>query len=318
MELPEEKLVAQLGCACREVGFFQVKNHRIPPAMMKRVIEDAARFFQLPQASKDELSAKLHNGARGYFGKGDENLGGVGSKEDSRDAVLQPAAGLGKHGMRVDNKEGFDMGSSHLGPSSTESAIFGHRTPFPAESLLPGYELQMNEYHTAMIGLGRRLLGLMALSLGLAGDYFDDKFSRPVSTLRTLHYYPKTNYQKGEVGAGAHTDYGGLTILLQGTGGLQVLSSARGEWVHVPPTAGLFTVNIGDMMMRWTNDRYSSTVHRVINLSNRDRFSVPFFFNPNLETEVVCLPTCEGDKEPKEPVVARDVLEDFYTRAGFL
>ena len=97
-----------------------------------------------------------------------------------------------------------------------------------------------------------------------------------------------------------------------------MLSSARQEWVHVPPTPGVFTVNIGDMMMRWTNDRYSSTIHRVINLSNRDRFSVPFFFNPTLETEVACLETCRSDKEPKEPVVSKDVLEDFYRRAGYI
>ena len=172
-------------------------------------------------------------------------------------------------------------GSTEFGPALRDSKVFGTPTPWPEEKLVPGYRENMNQYHAQLRGLAMRLLSLMALSLGLPADHFESRFSVPVSTLRTLHYYPKTNYKEGEIGAGALTDYGGLTILLQGTGGLQVLSSARGEWVHVPPTPGLFTVNIGDMMMRWTNDRYSSTIHRVINVSNRDRFSVPFFFNLN-------------------------------------
>jgi len=218
----------------------------------------------------------------------------------------------------TDNKEGFDLGSPHWSELAKHSKVFGAATPWPEEEALPGYRAYMEQYQESQIQLAYRLLAYIAESLSLPQDYFKQRFKTPVTTLRTLHYYAHTSYQEGEIGAGAHTDYGGLTILLQGTGGLQVLSSARNEWIHVPPTPGVYTINIGDMMMRWTNARYTSTIHRVINISNIDRYSVPFFFNPSLDTTIECLPQCKADRTPEEPVLCKEVLEDFYIRAGLL
>ena len=110
------------------------------------------------------------------------------------------------------------MGPTH----ELNSVVFGAPNPWPDSQLLPGWQLFMEEYHAAMTALALRLLGYMARALGIDPDFFDQNFSTPTSTLRLLHYYPHTDYEHGEIGAGAHTDYGGLTILLQGTGGLQV------------------------------------------------------------------------------------------------
>merc|ERR1712232_1050567 len=140
----------------------------------------------------------------------------------------------------MDNKEGFDMGGAHW--ADIDSPVFGVETPWPEE--LPSFRIFMEHYQGRMRQLPNRLMGLIGGALGLPDGYFEQTCSCPVDTLRLLHYYPHTDYQKGEIGAGAHTDYGGVTILLQGTGGLQVLNSVRNEWVHVPPTPGVFTVNL--------------------------------------------------------------------------
>ena len=154
----------------------------------------------------------------------------------------------------------------------------------------------------------------------LAPTYFDSLSDNPVTTLRMLHYWPLTckDFEK-KISAGAHTDYGCCTILLQDrTGGLQVLNSRRKEWVHVPPMEGALVVNLGDMLARWTNHRYSSTIHRVINTSDQERFSLPFFFNPNLDARIECLPNCQSERRPLEPATCEDILTAFYQKAGLI
>ncbi len=141
----------------------------------------------------------------------------------------------------------------------------------------------------------------MALPL----DFFADKIDEPLATLRLLHY-PTT--PPGEIGAGEHTDYGNVTLLAtDDVGGLEVRTRA-GEWVAAPPLAGAFIVNIGDCLMRWTNDVYVSTPHRVINASGRERYSIAYFFDPNPDALVEAIPSCiaPGETAKYPPILTAD------------
>jgi isopenicillin N synthase-like dioxygenase len=140
---------------------------------------------------------------------------------------------------------------------------------------------------------------------------FAEKFDRPIATLRLLRY-PATLSGAGEqIGAGAHTDYGNLTLLAtDNVGGLEVRTRAR-DWIDAPAMANAFVVNIGDCLMRWTNDVYVSTPHRVVNRSRRERYSIAFFFDPNPDAEVAVIPSCValGERARYEPILAADYLK---------
>ncbi len=151
----------------------------------------------------------------------------------------------------------------------------------------------------ALSGLGRAILQAFALSLELPEDHFERWLTGPMATLGPLHYPPQAGaITEARIGAGAHTDFGCLTILWQdAAGGLQVRNTA-GQWLDAPPIEGSFVVNIGDMMARWTNDLFTSTYHRVINTSGRDRYSMPFFFDPDFNADLTALATCVGPDRP--------------------
>jgi isopenicillin N synthase-like dioxygenase len=157
----------------------------------------------------------------------------------------------------------------------------------------------MQAYYAALSGLGREIMHAFALALELPENYFDTWLTGPMATAGPLHYPPQGGrITAARIGAGAHTDFGCLTILAQDpVGGLQVRNSA-GTWIDAPYIAGSFVVNIGDMMARWTNDLVCSTLHRVINTSGRDRYSIPFFFDPDFDADLTVLHTCTGPERP--------------------
>lgn len=175
---------------------------------------------------------------------------------------------------------------------------------------LPGFKAVVSDYYGEVLSLARRMVKLFAQVLNLPPSYFDELVSTPGAMGRLIHYPPQKASDADALGIGAHTDIELFTILAPGTvPALQILNT-EGEWIQAPPIPGTFVVNIGDMLARWTNDRFVSTVHRVWNITGLERISVPFFFGANYDVMIRTLQSCLAENEaPKyEPVLAGDYV----------
>lgn len=281
------RVAAELGRACRDVGFFYVGNHGVPDALMSGMFAAAAAFFAEPRESKDEMSIKRSRHNRGYVGVATESLNLV----------------------QADQKEAFNIG---LDLAATDPEVIAGK-PFRGVNLwpqTPGFRDTALQYFNALWQLGLDLHLAIAADLGLPPSFFADKFDRPMATLRLLHYPPRGTQEDDLPGAGEHTDYGSLTILLtDSVGGLEV-RRRDGTWIKAPPIPGTFVCNIGDCLMRWSNDTYVSTPHRVVSPPGRDRYSIAFFFDPNPDALIECLPGCDTPGHPAKyaPILAADYL----------
>ena len=260
------QVASQIGDACEKVGFFYIKNHGIDQQLIDEMYTFTKRFFKLPYEEKNKLNI-VNSGLtlRGYIPMYAENVDPANTR---------------------DFKECFDCGAHY----DEVSPFFG---PNQMPSALPQFEKVAEAYHCAVLALARKLIGGIALSLGLAQDYFEQCQRKPITIQRVLRYPPQIGrVTQEEIGIGAHTDYGFLTVLSQdAVGGLQVMNRA-GEWVTAPPVEGTFIVNIGDLVQTLTNDRYTSTMHRVINTSGLERYSIPFFIDLDFDAIVEPVPTC--------------------------
>ena len=283
--------------ACLDKGFFYCAGHGIPAGLIEAVFEETKRLFDLPAEAKAKVDKSLSTCNRGY-----EAIGGQ---------TLQP-------GARPDRKEGFYIGLELPEDDSRVLARKFNHGPNQWPADLPGFRPAMRAYYAAMLDLSESLMRGLALSLDLDENYFAGFNRDPLGNLRLLHYPPQSAQSASdEFGAGAHTDFGGLTLLLQDdVGGLQVYDNNSDGWIEAAPIPGTFIVNLGDMIARWTNDRYRSTLHRVINRSGRERYSVPFFYPGNPDFEVACIPTClaPGEAPKYAPIRVEDHLQEMYRR----
>jgi isopenicillin N synthase-like dioxygenase len=272
-----DAFAADLGRACRDTGFFLLTGHGISPALTDQILREADRVFDLPTADKEKLSILRHGQNRGWVAKGTERL-------DEKSG-------------QVDRKEAFNIGLD-LEPDDPRVLAGESFRALNVWPDLPGFRATTLRYFNAVWGLGVDLHRAVARDLGLPEHHFCSSFDAPLATLRLLRYPPGTGAE-GEIGAGAHTDYGSLTLLLtDGEPGLQVRPRDR-DWMDVPHVPGAFVVNIGDCLMRWTNDTYVSTPHRVRPPRHRRR-SVAFFLDPNPDAVIAPLP---GTGVPKYPAI---------------
>jgi isopenicillin N synthase-like dioxygenase len=280
--------------ACRNYGFFYCTGHGVPQALTRTVLQQARAFFNLPLEQKLKLDKSGSPCNRGY-----ENLG---------NQTLQP-------GALPDRKEGYYIGEE----VSPDDPRYGHfnlgRNQWPAD--LPGFRAVMMAYYGAMTVVGETLIRGLALSLKQPEHAFEPFTRQPLSAVRLLHYPPCRPEVPDEMGAGAHTDFGGITLLLQDdVGGLQVKEKDGNGWIDAPVIDGAYIVNLGDMMARWTNDYYVSTLHRVINRSGRERYSVPFFYTGNPSYEVRCIDSClqPGEQPKYAPTTVEQHMKAMYAR----
>ena len=275
-------VAAQIGIACREVGFFVITGHGVPASSIDATFAESARLFAQPADFKRAMAIDRLGSNRGYVGLGVEAL-------DEKTAA--------------DHKEAFNLIWTD-----------GTTRPDNVWPALPGFRDTVQRYFDDVLAVGARLHQAFALDLGLPEHFFADKIDRPMATLRLLHYpVPAQAMPDGQIGAGTHTDYGNVTLLAtDGVAGLQV-QRRDGVWLDAPALHGAFICNIGDCLMRWTNDLYVSTPHRVLKPA-AERYSIALFVDPNPDALVSAIASCvpAGESPRYAPVTTHDYLQQRF------
>lgn len=276
--------------ACERVGFFVITGHGVPDATIARAFSNARTFFARPAAEKMKIKRPGPGISRGYNNLASQSLGRTMGQAAPPDLMESLGFGPLELGEGPYWREGY--GPTHFHPNL-----------WPDD--LPGFRDAVSEYWRAMEALSTKLMRIFALALNLDESYFVTRSDRHVSNMR-INYYPAQPDApaQGQLRAGAHSDYGAFTLLRgeNAPGGLQVLRKG-GDWANVPMVDKGYVVNIGDLLMRWTNDRWLSTIHRVANppedvRRRSDRVSIAFFFVPNHDVEVRCIETCTSADNP--------------------
>lgn len=285
-------VATEIGQVARSVGFFYIANHGVQERLVAEVFGGMTEFFGRPLAEKARLSYRNSGSINGYFAIGDEHL------DPSREA---------------DAKETFQVNREIADDDPDYLAGKPFQKPNQWPSGMTDFRQAVIEYFFIQKALCEKLHAAFAVDLGLAPDFFAPFIDKPLATLRMLHYPPHPGVFDGtRYGAAPHTDYGNLTILTQDdAGGLEV-KSRDGGWTSAQPISGTLLCNIGDCLMRWSNDTYVSTPHRVVNRSGRDRYSAVFFHDPNYDAPVECLPSCTG---PDRPVLYPPITGGAYLTA---
>ncbi len=286
-------IAAQIDAAYSQVGFSYITGHAIAPELVDGIFKASADFHALPRAEKMRLEVNAFH--RGFIPINTSTA--VTSSIEIARKPNQSESLMLMHELPDDDPDVL-AGAPLAGPNQWPPS-------------LPGFRPAVRAYAAAVAGLARKLVRSVALALGSPADCLDSYFVRPTTFLRLL-YYPSQAPQSSDdlFGSAPHTDYGFITILLQdAVGGLQVRNVA-GEWVDAPYKPGAFVMNAGDILHRWSNGRFISTPHRVINRSGRARFSNPFFFDPDMRAQIVPLASCVSEAEPArfEPLVYGEFL----------
>ncbi len=279
-------LAQRIDGALRNAGFFAIRSHGVPDDVVQAAFAASRGFFALSEAEKTRWHIDRSPHQRGFDPIGWQAL----------DPTQAP-----------DLKESFYMGVEASGANQ-----------WPDAALLPGFRAACETYSAAVQGVALRLMALFEVALALPAGHFDSSMRAPMCTTRLLHYPPQPERAApGQIGCGAHTDWGALTLLAQDdAGGLQV-QRRDGTWMDVPPMPDVLVVNIGDMMQRWTNDRWRSAPHRVINRhAGRDRWSIAYFFDLDSDAVITPLPGCVSATHPARyaPRTAGEHLAEMLRR----
>ena len=282
--------------ACEETGFVIISGHGVAPKVLDEFFRLAFAFFDLPHDEKMRWHPTGEAKQRGYHALATRGL----------------ASTLGKEAP-MDLRE-----SIFVGPLDDHRAAYAHipeaRTAYSPNLIPdqpPGFDAAMTGLYRAFEALAARLLRIFAVALEMPEAHFEPLIDRHFAVLSTHHYPALTEPPlPGQLRTGAHTDYGALTVLAvtEARGGLQA-QMADGSWLPVQPGPGELVVNLGDMMQRWTNERWVSTMHRVVTPENLNdamsrRLAVGYFMHPNYDAQIECIPTCLADGEaPRHPPI---------------
>lgn len=296
-----DRAVCSLRDACVNHGFLYLEGHGISPSLLENVMAQSKALFDLPLECKLRVKDSVLN--RGY----------TEFEEETLDPTIQ---------SKGDTKEGFYIGvnvpedSEHYNPAKLRGP-----QPWPSPDTCGddfdcyAFRTVMEQYFKEASNAAFRLVQLLALAIGVDEHYFDDDFQDPMAVIRLLHYAKEQSHpEDGIYACGAHTDYGMITLLLTDENpGLQIYTKS-GKWIDVPPRQDMFVCNLGDMLERWTNGLFRSTRHRVLTCAKKERYSIPFFYEPAFDTLVECLDVCcSEDNPPKwKPTTSGQHLLDKY------
>jgi isopenicillin N synthase-like dioxygenase len=294
--------------ACRDTGFFLVTGHGVPADLISKTRQRAIDFFALPDDEKMKVQRPPAKISRGYNWVGDRSI--AYSMGQAAPPDIQEAFGFGQD--RPDLASKVDKASAQMYAPN----IWPER---PHD-----FKQTMVSYYDAMMGLASNVLRAMATALDVNENYFADKFDRQASVCRIIRYPAVTQPPlPGQLRAGTHTDYGIMTFVRgdDTPGGLQV-RHRNGNWIDVHIPRDGFCCNIGDLMARWSNDRWVSTLHRVAvpppDVVPQDRISLVFFTNPNPDAEIRCLDNCvrPGETPKYPPITVSEHYLGKLMRAG--
>ena len=309
-EATRRRIAADVDGICRHIGFLIVDDHGVDADVIDAAWRETRAFFDRPLAEKMTARAADPGCPRGYFPIAAEALA------RSRGEQTPP-----------DMKESFGIGPRRPPPYAIDPAAFEFHF---GENLWPDgsndLRRALTRYFEAMSTLADDILRLFAAALDLPHDWFEQYHTHPMCALRCLNYPAHDQpLQPGQRAAGAHSDYGSITVLKPDprAAGLEI-RMPDGRWEAAPLVDDGFIVNIGDLMSRWTNDRWTSTLHRVVQPDDSGgswrRQSLAFFHNTNCDARIECLPTCiaPGGQPKYAPVLGGDYLHERFTRSADL
>lgn len=284
--------------ALSQIGFAYIAGHNVAPATRDAAFAASRDFHASTLAQKQSLAINAFH--RGYMGMASSTIVTSTVAKVTRPNMSESLMLM--HELPADDP-GLRAGLPMQGPNQWPD-------------WLPGFKPAMLAYVREVDALGRHVVRLIALALGLPATALDHHFDHPTTFLRALHYPPQPPAEDEQIGSAPHTDYGIITLLAQDdSGGLQVRPRG-GDWIEAPPIPDTYVLNVGDMLQRWTNGRLVSTPHRVINRSGGDRYSLPYFLDPSMDTLIECLPTCTDAAHPPQhpPVRYGDYLLERLNR----
>jgi isopenicillin N synthase-like dioxygenase len=290
-----DALGAELRDAFENVGFYFIINHGVPQSLIDATFEATRRFHAMPL--EDKLALQINKDNIGYL-----PFKGSVTRHSQLNANNRPnlvEAYFSKRELPPDHPDRLS-GLPFRGPN---------RWP----ENLPGFRDAILAYQAAMEALGLRLLPLYAVALDLPQDHFAQAFKEPMYTLRISHYPRQDVVEENEFGLAPHTDTSFMTMLAQNDVPGLAIRLPNGRWLDAPAMPGSILVNGGDLLRRWTNDRFLATPHRVINRSGQERYAIPFFMDCDYHWKMECLPTCQSAENPPryEPITYPEYMTWF-------
>ena len=291
-EAAEKEVGIRLLNTVQEFGFFYVENHSIEQSLIDDVFEQARLFFYAGSEQKNELRIKDYH--RGFLPIGEAKMSGAQNRDYKESFVW-----------------GWDVDVGDPDVTNSNWILAPNRWP----SFQPKMKTVFTTYLNTVNMLGIYLLRALALALGVSREHFVKNFFKPLTRASIIYYPPQSIHMDDQqFGVSPHTDYGCITLLYQDeVGGLQVRDK-NGEWLTAHPIPGTYVVNIGDLLHRWSNRKFVSNQHRVINESGKERFSVPVFVDPGWDTLIKPV-TCHGEDAFFPPITCAEYIHSIYQKS---